>query len=149
MIAAVNRAIDAQLGKWYVKPRGKMFFVDGSAGDNNNDGLSPYSPKLTLTAGLALLTSGADDMLFVINYGAAGKAAEPAWPVTVSKDMCHVIGVQCLENSKWPTVQANDDNHALDITGSRVEVANLEVGGGAEVYDTGPTLARRISGRPI
>ncbi len=131
MIGEIDRAMAGQLDKWITKPRGKIFFADGSAGDNNNDGLSPYSPKLTLTAGVALLTSGADDVLFVINYGAAGKAAEPAWPVTVNKDMCHVIGIQCMDNSKWPTIQANDDNHAIDITGQRVELANLEVGGGA------------------
>lgn len=131
MIGSTERLIEAQINKWLVKPRGKIFFVDGSAGDNNNDGLSPYAPKLTLTAGLALLTSGADDVLFVVNYGAAGKAAEPSWPVTISKDRAHVIGLQSMANSKWPTIQANDDNHALDITGQRVELANLEVGGGA------------------
>lgn len=131
MIGMNERLIESQINKWLVKPRGKIFFVDGSAGDNNNDGLSPNSPKLTLTAGLALLTSGADDTLFVVNYGAAGKAAEPSWPVTVSKDRAHIIGLQSMINSKWPTIQANTDNHAFDVTGSRVEIANLEIGGGA------------------
>jgi hypothetical protein len=131
MIGATDRLISSQIDKLITKPRGKVFFVDGSAGDNYNDGLSPYSPKLTLTAGVALLTSGADDVLFVVNYGAAGKDAEPLWPIAISPDRCHILGLQSMVNSKWPTIQANDDNHALDITGSRIEVANLEVGGGA------------------
>jgi hypothetical protein len=134
MIGATDRLISSQIDKWVTKPRGKIFFVDGgSTGPthNNNDGLSPYTPKQTLTAGLALLTDSSDDVLFVINYGANGRTAEPAWPVTISKSIVHVVGLQSMDNSKWPAVKPDDDNHAFDITGHRVELAQLEVGGGA------------------
>jgi hypothetical protein len=134
MIGATDRLISSQIDKWLTKPRGRAFFVDGgSTGPthNNNDGLSPYTPKQTLTAGLALLTDSSDDVLFVINYGANGRTAEPAWPVTISKSIVHVVGLQSMDNSKWPTVKPDDDNHAFDITGHRVELAQLEVGGGA------------------
>ena len=117
--------------KWLTKPKGYQFFLDGSAGNDANDGLSPAKPKLTLTAAIGLCTSGRDDVIYVLNYGAAGKAAEPAWPIPVNLNMLHILGVQCMENSKWPTIQANSDNHALAVTGQRVEIANLEVGGGA------------------
>jgi hypothetical protein len=134
MIGAIDRLISGQLEKWVTKSRGKFVFVDGGSSGpthNNNDGLSPYTPKQTLTAGLALLDDLSDDVLFVINYGANGRAAEPAWPVTISKSLIHVLGLQCMDNSKWPTVKPADDNHAFDITGQRVELAQLEIGGGA------------------
>jgi hypothetical protein len=116
------------------KPSGKAVFVDGgSTGPthNNNDGLSPYTPKQTLTAGLALLDDLSDDVLFVVNYGSNGRLAEPSWPVTISKSIVHVVGLQSMDNSKWPAVKPDDDNHAFDVTGHRVELAQLEVGGGA------------------
>ncbi len=134
MIGQINRLDNSQFDAWITKPKGRLFFVDGGSSGpthNNNDGLSPNTPKQTLTAALALATSGADDVIYVLNYGSNGKAAEPSWPVTISKDMVHLLGVQSMENSKWPVIQPDDDNHALDITGQRVEVATLEVGGGA------------------
>ena len=134
MIGATDRLISAQLNKWMNKSRGKFVFVDGGSSGpthNNNDGLSPYTPKQTLTAGLALLDDSSDDVLFVVNYGANGRTAEPAWPVTISKSIVHVVGLQSMDNSKWPAVKPDDDNHAFDITGHRVELAQLEVGGGA------------------
>jgi hypothetical protein len=134
MIGQIQRLDNSQSNKWIAKPKGRLFFVDGGSSGpthNNNDGLTPNTPKQTLTAALALATSGADDVVYVLNYGSNGRNAEPAWPVTVSKDLVHLIGVQSMENSKWPVVKPDDDNHALDITGHRVEVATLEVGGGA------------------
>lgn len=134
MIGATDRLISSQMDMWITKPRGKIFFVDGgSTGPthNNNDGLSPYTPKQTLTAALALCTSGADDVVYVVNYGSNGRNAEPSWPVIMSKDFVHLIGLLSTPSSKWPTVKPDDDNHALEVTGQRVEIANLEVGGGA------------------
>jgi hypothetical protein len=142
MIGATDRLISAQLNKWMTKARGKFVFVDGgSTGPthNKNDGLSPYTPKQTFTdvasgsGALSLLDNEADDVLFVINYGSNGRVAEAAnFPIIVSKNIIHIIGLQSMDNSKWPTVKPNaGDTHCFDITGQRVEMAQLEVGGGA------------------
>ena len=117
--------------KYLMKPKGSVFFMDGSAGNDANDGLTPTTPKLTMTAGHGLLTTGMDDTLVVLNYGGAGAVAE-TFPINLSKSMIHVIGAQCMDNSKWPTIQSDAAGlNAITITGSRVELANLEVGGGA------------------
>ena len=141
MIGATDRLISAQLNKWMNKLRGKCVFLDGgSTGPthNKNDGLSPYTPKRTFTdvdgtGALTLLDDYSDDVLFVINYGSNGRVAEAAnFPITVSKSIIHIVGLQNMNCPKWPVVKPNaGDTHCFDITGHRVEFAQLEVGGGA------------------
>jgi hypothetical protein len=120
-----------QIMKYLSKPKGSVFFCDGSAGNNANDGLTPLTPKLTLTATHALTAPLNDDTIVVLNYGGTGAASE-TFPILLSNSMIHVVGAQCMDNSKWPTIQSDDaDLDAINITGARVELANLEVGGGA------------------
>lgn len=120
-----------QIMKYLEKPKGSVFFCDGSAGNDANDGLTPLTPKLTLTAAIGLATTAKDDTIMLLNYGAAARATE-TWPIPVNKDMLHIIGAQCLENSKWPAISPGaTDEHAMLVTGQRVELANFEIGGGA------------------
>ena len=114
-------------------PKGNTYFCDGTAaGSNSYDGLTPATPKQTLTAAHALTRNRMDDTIVVLNYGAVGAAAEPSFPIVLSNSMIHVIGAQCLDNSKWPTISAiGRAAHAIDITGQRVEIADLEIGGDA------------------
>jgi len=134
MIGATDRLISSQIDSWITKPRGKIFFVDGgSTGPihDNNDGLSPYTPLRTFAAALAKTVDKRDDVVFVINYGANAQAVE-SFPITVNTEMVHIIGIQCMDNSKWPTISSHDaGTHAFDITKGRVELANLEIGGNA------------------
>ena len=120
-----------QIMKYLSKPKGSVFFCDGSAGNDVNNGLTPLTPKLTLTATHALTASLNDDTIVVLNYGSTGALAE-TFPILLSNSMIHVIGAQCMDNSKWPTIQSDTAGlDAINITGARVELANLEVGGGA------------------
>lgn len=112
---------------------GNVFYVNGGSDgptDNNYDGLTAATPKQTLTAALALCTSNANDIIYVLNYGSNARAAE-TWPIVVSKDQVHIIGIGHKAN-KWATVTATGSNKtAFSITGQRVEIAGLEIGGTA------------------
>jgi len=116
---------------------GKVFFVNGGSDGpvvDTNDGLSASTPKQLLQSAIDLCTSGNNDVVIVLNYGGNARAVE-AWPVEVNKDMVHIIGVS-NPAQKWPVVSvlapagADTAKPALLVTGQRVEIAGLELGGG-------------------
>lgn len=111
---------------------GNVYYVNGGSDgptDNNGTGLSPDDPKQTLTAALALCTTDNEDYIVVLNYGSNGIGAE-TWPIAVSKNRVHIIGVG-TEGHKWPVVKSDEDTASISVTGHRVEIANLGIGGGA------------------
>lgn len=116
---------------------GNIFYVNGGSDGpvvDTNDGLTPATPKQLLQSGIDLCTSGNNDVVIVLNYGGNARAIE-TWPVEVDVDMVHIIGV-ANPSQKWPVVSvlapaAGDTaNPALLVTGARVEIAGLELGGG-------------------
>lgn len=111
---------------------GNVYYVDGGStgpADNYGSGTTPADPKQTITAALAKCVSGHNDYIFVLNYGSNGRAAE-TWPVAITKDMVHVIGLSANNASKWATVTATGTNKdAFSVTGARCEIAQLEIGG--------------------
>ncbi len=116
---------------------GNVYYVNGGSDGpvvDTNDGLTPDTPKQLLQSAIDLCTSNNNDVVVVLNYGGNARAVE-AWPVEVNKDLIHIIGVGNAAQ-KWPVVSvlapaAGDTaNPALLVTGSRVEIAGLELGGG-------------------
>lgn len=116
---------------------GAVYYVNGGSDgpvDDAFDGLTPSTPKRLLQAAIDLCTNENNDYVIVLNYGGNARAAE-AWPVEVNKTMIHIIGVGDIA-AKWPLVSVNDvagantANPALLVTADRVEIANLNVGGG-------------------
>jgi len=116
---------------------GNVYYVNGGSDGpvvDTNDGLTPATPKQLLQSGIDLCTSNNNDVVVVLNYGGNARAVE-AWPVEVNKDLIHIIGVGNVAQ-KWPVVSvlapaAGDTaNPALLVTGQRVEIAGLELGGG-------------------
>jgi hypothetical protein len=109
---------------------GSTYYVDGGStgpGHNNYDGKTIKTPKATITAALALCTSGYRDTIYVLNYGSAGRALE-TWPIVVSKDMVHIVGIG-TKADKWATVTATGSNlGAFSVTGHRCEITGLEIG---------------------
>jgi len=126
---------------------GRTFYVNGGSDgptDNAYNGLTPATPKQTITAALALCTSNYNDVIYVLNYGSNGRAAE-TWPIVVTKDQVHIIGVGHKAN-KWATVTATGTNKsAFSVTGQRVEIAGLEIGGTAAGTGAG-ILAGSLAG---
>lgn len=116
---------------------GKVFYVNGGSDGpvvDTNDGLTPATPKRLLQSAIDLCTSNNNDVVVVLNYGGNARAAE-VWPVEVNKDLIHIIGV-ANPAQKWPVVSvlapagADTANPALLVTGQRVEISGLELGGG-------------------
>lgn len=114
-----------------VPGKGGVYYVNGGSDgptSNNSDGKSPWTPKQTITAALALCTDNYNDVIYVLNYGSNGRAAE-TWPIVVNKAQVHIIGVGHKGN-KWATVTATGANKAaFSVTAHRVEIAGLEIGG--------------------
>jgi len=125
-------------------PHQRVYYVDGgSTGPANDlsDGMTPYTPKRTIAAALALCVSGQDDIVVVLNYGGNARAVE-TFPIALSKDMVHVVGVG-NPAQKWPCVSvlapagADTAKSAFLVTGNRCEISGLELGGG----NTAPCVA--------
>ena len=115
---------------------GNVYYVNGGSDGpttDAGDGSKDY-PKRTITAAMALCTSGNDDYIIVLNYGSNGRAGE-TWPIAVAKQQLHIIGVRATDASKWAAVKPSTAAaaNAFTITGQRCEIANLEIGG----YSTG------------
>jgi hypothetical protein len=108
---------------------GKVFWVNGESGDNDNlPGTNPDKPLLTIGAALALCTNYAHDIVCVTNYSSQAQAVE-TWPIPVTVHQVHIVGVG-HKGDKMVTVHATGtDKSAFLVTGNRVELANLEIAG--------------------
>jgi hypothetical protein len=135
---------------------GLVVYVNGGSDgptDNAFDGLTPATPKQTITAALALCTSNNNDYIVVLNYGANGRAAE-TWPIDVNKTLVHIVGVGTV-GQKWPVVRVNAPagadtaSPAFSVTADRVEIANLEIGGGDTAGGIHPTDAGGVWGLTV
>lgn len=109
---------------------GNAYFVNGgSDGPTGATGLgTKESPFQTFKEALAKCTSGNDDYIYVLNYGSNGRGTED-WPILVTKDQVHIIGVRATQGSKWSTVKPDESDNAFTVSGQRCEFANLEIGG--------------------
>lgn len=118
-------------------PDARVFYVNGGSDgptNNNSDGMTPFTPKRTIAAALALCVAGRNDIVVVLNYGGNARAVE-VFPIALTKDFVHIVG---LGNpaQKWPCVSvlapggADTARPAFLITGNRCEISGLEIGGG-------------------
>jgi len=136
---------------------GDIFYVNGGSDgptDDLFDGLTPATPKQTMAAAIALGTANNNDVIVVLNYGANGRTAEAAWPIVVDVDQLHIFGVGTV-GQKWPAIRPADPAGvdtaapALSVTADRVEIAGLELGGGATAGCIHPTNAGGVWGLVI
>jgi len=109
---------------------GDIFYVHGSSGDDTNDGATPETALLTITAALALCTAGANDYIFVISY--PGDAGEAVWPIPIDTSKVHIIGTP-TQASPSPLIDAPANTACFTIHASagNVEIAGLEFSAGA------------------
>ena len=107
---------------------GNVFFLDGVAGLNANNGLTPAAPKLTLTAALALCTNDADDYIVAIDYW---QPAGETWPIVVNKSKVHIIGVRSGSYTPWVVAQAPADTAVMLISANDVRVQGWDFHAGA------------------
>jgi hypothetical protein len=103
---------------------GNIFYVDGIAGNNLNDGLSPDTPWLTITYALTQCVADHDDYIIVMDH----------WQevVTLNVTRVHLIGIP--HNANHSFVQMNAAGATAIITVSALsnncEIAGFSFGGG-------------------
>lgn len=109
---------------------GTIYYVDGTNGNNANEGLSRDEPFLTLTYALAQCTAGNEDYIIVMSYPSAGAAGE-VWPIAIAVANVHIIGDSLYQASPSAWLQPTGDTAAVTLGANFVEIAGLEMRGGA------------------
>lgn len=107
---------------------GNVYYLDGCAGDDANDGLTADTPKLTMTEALSLCTADNDDYVIVLDYW---QPAGETWPVAVDVSKVHIIGVKSGGYRCWACMSPPGDTAALSIEANDVRIANLYIEAGA------------------
>jgi len=109
---------------------GTVFYVDADHGDDDDDGLSPGTAKLTIAAGYALCTDGDDDVLILRGsfYGET---------LTIAKSKLHVFGLQSSgwDRSYLTRLHSGDDatDGTILVQARDVELAGMIVLGNRDV----------------
>lgn len=118
------------LGGIIMPNAGDIYYVDGTNGLNTNSGLDRDNPVLTITYALSLCTAGNEDYIIVMGYPSAGAGGE-TWPIPVSVANVHIIGDSLYQASPSAWIDPPADTHGMVISANFVEIAGLEVRGGA------------------
>lgn len=122
---------------------GTAFFVDGENGVDTNNGLSPDTPFLTVTAALAEVTTGANDYIFILNYPSTAPGTE-TFPIEINATHVHLIGVpdQASQRNVCLNVTTGTENCIeFGADASDIEIAGIEFGATTQacIYADVPT----------
>ncbi|MCG6534564.1 MAG: hypothetical protein L7F78_07705 [Syntrophales bacterium LBB04] len=111
---------------------GKAFYVDPTNGDDGRSGRSPETAVKTLSVGYGLLTTGSNDVLYIIP-GTSGLTITTA--MTWSKSYCHLVGLsaECMNPRARISNSGETIANLLSITGSGCIFKNFRIGN----YGTG------------
>jgi len=104
---------------------GNVFFVDGIAGDNGNDGDNPASPWETIAYALSQCTNDHDDYIIILDC-----YQQDTFPVSINKSRVHIIGLD-VENGKYPRMNASGDTAIFTLDADYCEIARLSLNAGA------------------
>ncbi len=74
-------------------PTSKTFFVSGAEGSDGNDGTTPKKALASVSKAHSLMTTGKNDVCFVMGNGQTSGTARETATITWSKDACHLVGV--------------------------------------------------------
>ena len=107
---------------------GNVFYNDGVNGLNANDGLTPQTPKLTLTASLAQCTNDMNDTILVLDYW---QPAGETWPVSINKSKVNIIAVPSGSFSPWAVVDSAGDFACFSIAADDVIIRGFSFHAGA------------------
>lgn len=108
---------------------GQTFYVDGVNGSDNNVGQDSAHPLLTIAAALVKCVDQNHDYIFVMDYW---RPTGETWPIPITKDHIHIIGVGGHPGLCWPAVHPATDLAAFQLysSGQYGEIAGLTIGGG-------------------
>jgi len=107
---------------------GKIFYVDGNAGNNNNSGVIPTEPWKTIKHALTKCVDYRNDYILVLDH------YQETFPISVNKASVHIIAIAPYTVAPlMPMVYltASGDTTIFNIAADFVEIAGFEFGAGA------------------
>lgn len=114
---------------------GRVFYVNGTSGDNGNNGLDPGTPFETITYALDQCIDDRNDYIFVLDC----YDQEPAFPVVIDVSMVHIIGLSqgTVGSNRWSVlIGGGAANGVFQIGGKDwIEIAGFAFGN-----DGGPCI---------
>lgn len=107
-----------------------VFYVQDATrgGDDTNDGLTPYTPVLTITQALVLaaaLPVAIQRQVYI--FVARTTLASEGWPIEISQAYLHLIGTPD-QASPTPAIRPQEDDHGLVLAAGGIEVAGFLFG---------------------
>lgn len=104
---------------------GKIFYVDGTVGSDNNPPDDPTKPLLKIATALSLCKAGRDDVIVVIDCW-----QQDTFPITIGVDRVHILGLDA-DNGKYPRMEPPGDTAIFLINAEYFEIAGFSLGAGA------------------
>lgn len=111
-------------------PAGTSYFVDSDNGSDSSDGLTPDTAKATIAAAYALMTSNANDVMYI----SANAGHTLTGVLDVTKNRCHFIGCDFAGRSYGARSRISigvttdtDDIAAIKNTGVGNTFRNLKI----------------------
>ena len=119
-----------RLGK--EKTIGDIFYVDCTSGLDTYDGFSRSSPLLTIAEAIDRCAAGHDDYIIVMSQ--LIKGATETFPVTMTKNRVHLLGVPSTPDANWIELDSTATGDVPAITFDNgvqaCEIAGFSIAGG-------------------
>ena len=107
---------------------GGVFYVDGCAGSDDNSGLDPNHPKLTIAAALGLCTNDRNDTIVILDY----YELESDLAITINKSKVTIVGSEGGARARpWTCLTATADTACLIVAANDVRIHQLYFDAGA------------------
>jgi len=109
---------------------GDVFYVDGSAGSNSNNGLDPTEPLLTIKQAMSLCADAGNDTIVVLAYPEAGDVAGEDIPIIVDKDNVKILGTSYGHERADKYIFlccGTTDDSVFDVRARNVEIAYFKL----------------------
>jgi len=112
---------------------GNVYYVDGSNGNDGNNGFDPEQPLLTITYALSLCVDDHNDYIIVLDYPETHPGGDEDSPIDINKNRVHVLG------SNYPYARgdmqqylqtANAPAPVFQVTARWVEIGYFKLAGG-------------------
>lgn len=106
---------------------GRIFYVHGFNGDDNNNGIDPGTPFATIAHALDQCVDDRNDYIIVLDHW------QEAMPIDINKTRVHIIGLSISSNHPFVMLNAAADTAIFTVTASsnNCEIAGFSFGGGA------------------
>lgn len=109
---------------------GNFYYVDGVNGNNTNSGYTPDNAFLTITKAISMCVAFNHDYVIILRYTSAGAAGE-VWPIAANVETMHIVGANTYGASPLAWIAPTGDVAGILVTAGSVEIAGLDVRGGA------------------